>query len=118
MLASSFLFPVSNDVLLSISAFSVFTFTLVLSVSLFPFDFFLLQITSCRQNTNTQMHGAKCLHGPLYAFLKLLHALHGGTRENLKDLGKPRANKQMAKSKQRREISPRPRSALSQLHDT
>ena len=64
------------------------------------------------------MHDAKCLSGPLYAFLKLLHALHGGTRVNLKDFSKPQANKQMAKSKQRREISPRPRSALSQLDNT
>jgi len=64
------------------------------------------------------MHDAKCLPGPQYAFLKLLHALRGGIRENLKDFSKLQANKQMAKSKQRREILTRPRSALSQLNNT
>jgi hypothetical protein len=64
------------------------------------------------------MHDAKCLPGPQYAFLKLLHALHVGTRGNLKDFSKPQANKQTAKSKQRREILTRPRSALSQRNHT
>ena len=64
------------------------------------------------------MHDAKCLPGPQYSFLKLLHALHGGTGGDLKDFSKHQANKQMAKSKQRREILTRPRSALSQLNDT
>jgi hypothetical protein len=122
MLAPSFFFPTLKlcpSVYLCIFClllFRLFLFHYSPSISSF-FKLRPLKFLADKTQTYT-IHDAKCLPVTQYAFLKLLHAVHDGTRGNLKDFSKPQANKQMAESKQRREILTRPRSALSQLNDT